>query len=35
LQSLKIKAEVKQDRTMTAHLPENIAVGGHEFILTL
>lgn len=33
MQSLKIKAEVRQDHTMTAHLPENIAVGEHEFIL--
>jgi hypothetical protein len=33
MQSLKIKAEVRQDHTMTARLPENIAVGEHEFIL--
>lgn len=33
MQSLKIKAEVKPDHTMTAHLPENIAAGEHEFIL--
>ncbi|MDD5114976.1 MAG: hypothetical protein PHC94_13250 [Methylobacter sp.] len=33
MQSLKIKAEVKQDHTMTAHLPDNIAAGEYEFIL--
>ncbi|MCI0654645.1 MAG: hypothetical protein L0Y39_09240 [Methylococcaceae bacterium] len=33
MQSLKIKAEVKPDHTMIARLPENIAVGEHEFIL--
>lgn len=33
MQSLKIKAEVRQDHTMIAHLPENIAAGEHEFIL--
>jgi hypothetical protein len=33
MQSLKIKVEVRQDHTMTAHLPKNIAAGKHEFIL--
>lgn len=33
MQSLKIKAEVRQDHTMIARLPENITAGEHEFIL--
>jgi hypothetical protein len=33
MQSLKIKAEVGEDHTMMAHLPEKTAAGEHEFIL--
>ncbi|MDP3877742.1 MAG: hypothetical protein Q8Q50_12245 [Methylobacter sp.] len=33
MQSLKIKAEVRPNHTITADVPENIAVGEHEFIL--
>jgi hypothetical protein len=33
MQSLKIKAEVKPDHSMTAVLPDMIPAGEHEFIL--
>ncbi|MDP3333556.1 MAG: hypothetical protein Q8Q40_13715 [Methylococcaceae bacterium] len=33
MQSIKIKAEVNEDHTMTAHLPDTIAAGEYEFIL--
>jgi hypothetical protein len=33
MQTLKIQTEVNQDRTITIHLPDDISLGTHEFIV--